>query len=60
MKPVSCCKIVAGQGEDLYRKGSSLSWPSAVFLVASRHRVLGVRILFSHIAGSLLCSALCV
>ena len=56
MKPVSFCKIVVGQGEYLYRKGSDLSWPSAVLLVESRHRVLGVRLISSFIIGSLLCS----
>ena len=56
MKPVSLCEIVAGQGEYLYRKGSDLSWTSAVLLVESRHRVLGVRLISSFIIGSLLCS----
>ena len=60
MKPVSFCEIVAGQGEYLYRKDSDLSWTSAVLLVESRHRVLGVRIISSQIIGSLLCSIVCV
>ena len=60
MKPVSFCEIVAGQGEYLYRKGSDLIWTSAVFLVGSRHRVLGVRIISSFIIGSLLCSIVLV
>ena len=55
MKPVSFCEIVVDQGEYLYRKGSNLSWPSAVLLAESRHRVLGVRIKSSRIMGSLLC-----
>ena len=60
MKPVSFCKIVGGQGEYLYRKGSDLIWTSSVLLTESRHRVLGVRLLSSHIIGSLLCSIVCV
>jgi hypothetical protein len=56
MKPVSFCEIVAGQGEYLYRKGSDLSWTSAVLLVESRHRVLGVRIISLCIIGLLLWS----
>ena len=56
MKPVSFCEIVVGQGEYLYRKGSDLSWTSAVFLVGSRHRVLGVQVISPFIIGSLLCS----
>ena len=54
MKPVSFCEIVVDQGEYLYRKGSDLSWPSAVLLVESRHRVLGDRIVSSFIIGLLL------
>ena len=56
MKPVSFCKIVVGQGEYLYRKGSDLSWPSAVFLVGSRHRVLGDQVISLFIIGLLLWS----
>ena len=52
MKPVSFYEIVVDQGEYLYRKGSNLSWTSAVLLVESRHRVLGVRLISSHIIGS--------
>ena len=58
MKPVSFCKIVGGQGEYLYRKGSDLIWTSSVLLTESRHRVLGVRLISSRIIGSLLCSIL--
>ena len=54
MKPVSFCEIVVDQGEYLYRKGSDLIWPSAVLLVESRHRVLGVRIISSFITELLL------
>ena len=56
MKPVSFCEIVVGQGEYLYRKGSNLSWTSAVLLAESCHRVLGVQIISSFVIGSLLCS----
>ena len=45
MKPVSFCEIVVGQGEYLYRKGSNLIWTPSVFLVESRYRVLGVRVI---------------
>ena len=54
MKPVSFCEIVVGQGEYLYRKGSDSSWTSAVFLVGSRHRVLGVQVISSLIRELLL------
>ena len=60
MKPVSFCEIVVGQGEYLYRKGSDLIWTSAVFLVGSRHRVLGVQIISSYVIGLLLWSIACV
>ena len=56
MKPVSFCEIVAAEGEYLYRKGSDLIWLAVVFLVGSRHRVLGDRIISLGITGSLLCS----
>ena len=54
MKPVSFCEIVVGQGEYRYRKGRDLIWTSAVFLVESRHRVLGVRIISPFIVVLLL------
>ena len=54
MKPVSFCKIVGGQGEYLYRKGSDSSWTSAVLLAGSRHRVLGNRIVSLFIIALLL------
>ena len=53
MKPVSSYEIVADQGEYLYRKSSDLIWPSAVLLMGSRHRVLGVWILSSCLVGLL-------
>ena len=56
MKPVSFCEIVVGHGEYLYRKGSDSSLTSAVFLVESRHRVLGVRTISLCIIGWLLSS----
>ena len=56
MKPVSFCEIVMGQGEYLYRKGSDSSWTPVVFLVGSRHRVLGVQEISRLIIGLLLWS----